>query len=367
MKTYGKEDWDIGYSILQTDDNGYIIVGQHYDQGNNESDIYVIRTYSNGDTIWSRIYNSINHDIGYDICKGINSGFVIAGSRMTYPAIYGGGLFVRINDNGDTLWTTTLLGAMFNSVVQASDNGYIAVGTKERGGMNQFSDLCFVKISDSGIIEWIKTYNIDSSPYETYNEGYSVTSVPDGGYIGVGFSMSTHGNLGKKIFMVRTDQHGDSLWTKVVDSIGMGGFVNNFTIHKTPDNGYIIAGGNDWAGGGHLHGDQHIIMVRLGPEIGVREIHPGAAAKPLLSVTPTLFNHQVAIDYQISSFAFGTLNIYDITGRLVRTFMLQADNMRHSIIWCGLNNNGFPVPSGIYYIVLQSGVCEVKQKIILIQ
>jgi hypothetical protein len=275
--------------------------------------------------------------------------------------MFGGGLFVRINDNGDTTWTATLPGATLNSVIQASDNGYIAVGTKEHGGMNVFSDLCFVKINDGGVIQWTKNYGI-SNTWEGYNEGHSITQTSDGGYLGIGYSVLENG-----IFLVRTDEFGDSLWTKVVDSIGIGGYVDNFTVHRTPDDGYIIAGGNDWIRYSYpYHGNHHIIMVRLGPETGIQEVLGRPYATPLLFVRPTVFNRQVAIDYQTPYFGQSELNVYDVTGRLVKTLGINQDAMPSSVVWHGFNNNGLPVPSGTYYIILRSGKYEVKQKIILV-
>jgi hypothetical protein len=373
MKTYGYAHWNIGDAVLQTNDNGYIIVGDHsgfgaippppfYPPG-----IIVIRTDAHGDTLWTHVYDSIggeyNRDNGYDICEGINGGFLISGYRQANPSFFGGGLVVRIDDNGDSLWTTTLPGAKFNSIIQASDNGYIAVGTKEWGGMNQFSDLCLAKINDSGVIEWVKNYGMYGST-RGCNEGHSVTQVHDGGYVAAGYSIP-----GEGIYIIRTDINGDSLWTKFIEAAlhtYLTSFVDNYTIQQTPDLGYIVAGGTDnyWS---WYPGDHHIKLVRLGPETGISDRSGTFNVKPTLFVRPTIFKRKVTIDYQTPYLGQGELNIYDITGRVVKTLTMDMNTIPSTVIWHGFNNNGLPVPNGTYYIVLQSGMHEVTQKIILIR
>ena len=55
-KTYGEDRNDLGQLVLQTTDNGYVIgahVGPHY-SGN--YDIWIIKTDSLGDTLWTLVY-----------------------------------------------------------------------------------------------------------------------------------------------------------------------------------------------------------------------------------------------------------------------------------------------------------------------
>jgi hypothetical protein len=55
-KKYVGNKSDIGFSVKQTSDGGYIIAGMTESFGFNNSNGYLIKTDSNGDTSWTEIY-----------------------------------------------------------------------------------------------------------------------------------------------------------------------------------------------------------------------------------------------------------------------------------------------------------------------
>jgi hypothetical protein len=55
-KTYGGSTYDFGYSVQQTSDGGYILVGYTDSYGAGESDVYLIKTDSSGNKFWSKTF-----------------------------------------------------------------------------------------------------------------------------------------------------------------------------------------------------------------------------------------------------------------------------------------------------------------------
>jgi hypothetical protein len=98
--------------------------------------------------------------------------------------------------------------------------------------------------------------------------------------------------------------------------------------------------------------------------IGIEEEKGYAASGSYLRITPNPFCTKININFGIGQSAKGgELNIYDITGRLVRSFSFsQALSPNPSVlIWNGTDQNGRSVPLGVYFCALQ---VEGKTKIV---
>jgi len=87
----------------------------------------------------------------------------------------------------------------------------------------------------------------------------------------------------------------------------------------------------------------------------------------LLQNYPNPFNPSTIIEYQIPEAGKVEIEIYDITGRLVR----MMENVNHSagkyqMVWDGLNENGIKVASGLYlYSVKYQNTIHTKKMILI--
>lgn len=78
-----------------------------------------------------------------------------------------------------------------------------------------------------------------------------------------------------------------------------------------------------------------------------RSVFPGALS---LSAYPNPFNSSVTVS--LSSSLSSQLLIYDLLGRIVRKYSLTPGS--HKIVWDGLDLNGTPVRSGVYFARLKT-------------
>ena len=60
-RTYGGSGSDVGQSVQQTSDGGFVVAGSTESFGAGESDIYLIRTDAQGNTLWTRTYGGGRH------------------------------------------------------------------------------------------------------------------------------------------------------------------------------------------------------------------------------------------------------------------------------------------------------------------
>lgn len=106
-KTFGGAGNDIGYSIASTHDGGYIIVGYTESFGAGGKDVYLIRIDDNGNKQWEKTFGGANWDVGYTITNTIDGGFVAAGFTTSFGAGGRDVYLVRIDADGNRQWEKT--------------------------------------------------------------------------------------------------------------------------------------------------------------------------------------------------------------------------------------------------------------------
>jgi hypothetical protein len=234
-KTYGGDSYETGYSVQQTSDGGYIIVGSTWSFDAGFADVYLIKTDANGDTVWTKVYGGTNDDVGRSVQQTSDEGFIIVGGTRSFGAGYSDIYLIRTDTNGDAIWTKTFGGTDWDygrSVQQTSDGGFIVVG--ETGSFGEGgSDVYLIRTDTNGDAVWTKTYGGTADDY-----GYSVQQISDGGFIVAG-ELGSFGEGGTDVYLVKTDANGDTVWTKTY-----GGTTSDYgySVQQTSDKGYIIAG-----------------------------------------------------------------------------------------------------------------------------
>jgi len=234
-RTYGGRSHDLGQSVQQTSDGGYIIAGSTESFGAGYEDVYLVKTDSSGDTLWTRSYGGSYEDVGYSIRQTSDGGYIIAAYTQSFGAGSTDVYLLKTNSSGDTLWTRTYGGSDCDgssSVEQTSDGGYIIAGYTESFSAGGY-DVYLLKTDSSGDTLWTRTYG------GSYDEvGWAVQQTSDGGYITAGYTLS-FGAGGYDVYLLKTDPSGDTLWTRTY-----GGRSHEWgrSVQQTSDAGYIIAG-----------------------------------------------------------------------------------------------------------------------------
>jgi hypothetical protein len=262
-RTFGGSQDDGGYSVQQTIDGGYIIVGYAGSYGAGGWDVWLIKTDVNGNEQWNRTFGGSESDRGYSVQQTTDGGYIVTGSTESYGA---GGYdvwLIKTDSNGDTLWTRTFGGIESdhgNSVQQTTDGGYIIVGDTHLYSAGGF-DIWLIKSNSEGDSLWTRTFGGSGGDY-----GYSVQQTIDGGYIVTGYTYS-YGAGSADIWLIKTDSNGDTLWTR---TFGGSGTDWGFSVQQTNDGGYIIGGYTYSYGAGGFD----IWLIRLRAEYPVLSVSP---------------------------------------------------------------------------------------------
>ncbi len=285
QKSFGGEGNDLAYAIVQTADGGYVLAGNSDSQtgdvtGNNgESDYWIVKLSSTGTLEWQRSLGGSGVDQAYSIIQTNDGGYAIVGlSRSSdgdITAAHGENdcWMVKLNSIGLIDWQKSLGGSDIDegySIAQSTDGGYIIAGTtsstdgdvSSHHGITWNVDAWVVKLSDVGVMEFEKTFGGSN-----YDNAACIIQTAEGGYAMTGQSSSMDGDVtvnhgARDFWAVKMDRTGILEWQK---SVGGSGGDESSSIVQCADGGYMVAGysnSNDGDVTGN-HGLYDFLVVKL--------------------------------------------------------------------------------------------------------
>ena len=252
-KTFGGSGWDQLSFIQQTTDDGYIIVGTTESFGNGNDDIWLIKTDSRGNEDWCPTFGGSEDDRGYSVQQTTDGCYVIVGTTKSY----GNGGFdtwlIKIDSKGNKLWDQTFGDELYEigkSIYEISDGFIILAEISFFDGYPQpdpeygHRALWLIQTDSDGNKEWDQIYGGNLTEYAD-----CVQQTADGGYIILGTTTS-YGNGEYDVWLIKTDSEGNEIWNK---TFGGSDSDKGNHVEQTTDGGYLIVGytdsfGNDSSG-----------------------------------------------------------------------------------------------------------------------
>ena len=289
QKSIGGSSDDIAWSVLQTDDGGYIVAGYSESNDGDVSDIqgqedcWVVKLNSLGIIEWQKSLGGTGAEVSASIKQTFDGGYIFAGFSFSNDGDVSGNhggfdyWIVKLTNNGSIEWQKSLGGSdgdFAYFIQQTNDAGYIVVGESfsndgDVSGNHGENDCWVVKLTGLGTIEWQKS--LGGSFTERVS---SIQQTFDGGYILAGNSESNDGDVsgnhgGYDSWVVKLTSVGTIEWQK---SLGGSSYDGAGSIQQTNDGGFIFAGSsasNDGDVSGN-HGNADSWLVKLS-SIGIIE------------------------------------------------------------------------------------------------
>jgi len=262
-KTLGGTNVDVAYSIQQASDEGFIVAGYSYSNDGDVSgnhggfgDYWIVKLDDAGNIEWQKALGGTNADVGRSIQQTTDGGFIVAGSSSSLNGDVTGNhgeedyWVVKLNSSGLIEWQKSLGGTgadVARLIRQTSDGGYVVTGYSYSNngnvtghhGDNTTSDYWVVKLNSSGSIEWQKSLGgtVD-------DDARSVQPTDDGGFIVAGGSSSNDGNVTgnhgyNDYWVVKLNSSGSLEWQT---SLGGTGDDYSLSIQQSSDGGFLAAG-----------------------------------------------------------------------------------------------------------------------------
>lgn len=239
QKNYGGNNYEEIYSVVETDDNGFILCGKTNSFGAGGYDAYIVKTDFSGEQEWVRNYGSSNNDYAKSIIKTDSGDYIIVGT--TTNDFYKSNIYtIKIDSEGNTKWINSYVNTnnnFGNCIEKTADGNYLIAGNIETGNY----DIYLCEIDDDGNTKAIKTYGGTGDDVAN-----SIQRTLDGGFIITGYTTS-FGAENRDVYLLKIDSNLNKQWEKRYG--GNYDDIGNFAL-QTEDGGYFITGQTNSYGAG---------------------------------------------------------------------------------------------------------------------
>ncbi|NPA34295.1 MAG: hypothetical protein GXO48_05135 [Chlorobi bacterium] len=237
--TYGTGSYLLPEDFVQTSDGGFLISGQARSSGNPQA--YILKLDSTGNFQWERFFEDPSYlSNAKAIVRHKNAFYLIVERSVigepTRPILY------KLNTDGTIQWQKQL-GCNTDYYVEdivVSPNGYLFIITQTILPAPYFTnDMVVFKVDTLGNTIYSKLYGFSGNEYPATVLPYHPDST-----IVLGNSLSFKSY--RLPLIIKTNEHGDTLWTKVIDE-GTEVITTSMALTSNKDiiiTGYISIPGN---------------------------------------------------------------------------------------------------------------------------
>jgi len=266
QKTYGGSDDDRGVDLIQTSDYGYAVIGKsksndlEVSENAGFDDFWVSKLDSSGTIIWEYSFGFAGSDTPYSIIQTNDDGYLLSGvldvsasngqgDRNSILSRHAGGDYwvIKLNASGVKQWSNYYGGSFTDTAydaIQTEDDGYIIIGSSDSDDVDITNnlgsyDFWILKISATGTLVWEKSFGGSE-----IDEAHAISQATDGNYLIVGDTRSndleiSQNNGAADLWIVKITPEGTLLWEK---TLGGSSFDVGRSISKTQDNGFLVSG-----------------------------------------------------------------------------------------------------------------------------
>lgn len=300
--------WQLSAQMVATGDGGAIVAWEDDRTATNGRDVYAQQIDSVGMAAWS--FN------GIPICTtpetqirpqlvqdGVDGAIICWPDGRNGSSLYAS----RVSANGQLLW---------------QPNG---VAVCEAAGVSDWPKIVTVGNGEA-IIAWEDTRNN--------------LTLPD-------------------VYAQRLDSDGNPLW--ISNGVAVSTAVDSQSKLAPAADGYggLIVTWEDWRDGGFLAQRYEVYAQHVNPDgslggpTAISPVPPSHGLR-ILTATPNPFNSTAAVIFHSESSGDVDVGIYSVTGRLIFRDETQASGGVNRYLLRGLDAEGNQLPSGVYFLRLQS-------------
>jgi len=348
---------DYAYAIAYGADGNIYVTGNCWNTNAN-TDFTVISLTNSGTERWVYRYNGPGNwaDYAFSVVYGSDSNIYATGG--SFGSVAFDITVICLTDSGTEQWIYRHPENGFDDcgyagVYGADSNIYVA-------GIygSSIADFMVVSLTDSGTPRWeyvcytpaLIFEQATSIVYGADSNIYAAGQIAPGSITDVDFAVVSLTNSGTERWVYRYDRCGEY---DFANSICYGVDGNLYAAGQSIDS---ITGGD-------------FTVISLNPDMGVQEdlIPSHAITYKFLQIHPNPFHNKTVISYFMERDIKNiVLKIYDVTGRLVKSFNHLTNHrlLFNQVTWDGTDDFGKKFPAGVYFCQLETDKYTVTKKIV---
>lgn len=246
FKTYGPGSAAGGArGLVSTRDGNFAVVGNNQNPVTGVTDMYLVKTKPNGDTLWTRSIGTPGQStVALNLMHMSNDNdMMIAGfTEDVATGSPSAAMLTKVNVLGSILWQKTYPIAdgftLFTDMKPLND-GFILTGIKGNTA-NGAGDGWLVKTNFLGDVTWEQNYGGNK-----FDDLWQVERTPEGGFLLGGSTASSRpGTYGCDAWLIKTDRLGNQIWAKYYGTTDSKNFINSLTVSNRSgvQAGYVFTG-----------------------------------------------------------------------------------------------------------------------------
>ena len=157
--------FESAFNAKETSDGGYFFAGYTNSFGKGLYDFWLVKLDEGGQQTWEKTYGTAKANVGLYGDVTSDGGYVLTGYTIPTEKTDKDVWLLKTNSNGDSLWSVTFDDSMHQStnfLQETSDGGFILVG--ETRGQNTNIDILIIKTDDDGNMIWTCLLYTSPSP-----------------------------------------------------------------------------------------------------------------------------------------------------------------------------------------------------------
>lgn len=243
------------YAASVENNSAFAITGTANDSAWGDWDFFLTKADLNGNILFSKRYSEPFHwDEATDIIQVSDGGYLISiysdsismSGFIPYPGI------IRLDSSGNVIWNKKMMTSKPSyifAITECMNGDFILAGKQD--GVLYGTDAIIIRTNQNGDTLWSKKIGTPGYGNEVFND---VIETSDNSILAIG--NTPVGTGAGDIFVTKYNSSGDSLWTKIY---GTAGSDYGYCITETANNNFYISGATNF----YTIGKQGIFIGKL--------------------------------------------------------------------------------------------------------